>query len=838
MPKIKKHIVLLTLFATALCFSQTSPERRPLKEQLASLEQKFNITFNYSPATVEDIFINTIPQNNNTVNALVEFLNKSTSLKFNVLANNIIYISKKTSNLICGYLLDASTQQPLMGATIIETDNNYAISDEKGYFEIILVSTTKNNISIQNMGFEEMQVSISSWENSSCKTIALIPSTEILDAITLEDFLVKGISQTTEGNISIDFDNFEILPGLVENDVLHSVQALPGIMSVDETISNLNIHGGSHDQNLLVWDGIKMYQSGHFFGLISAFNPQITDKATVIDNGSDASFTDGVSGTILMETDAEVNDTFKANFATTLLNSETFGDVPISDNSSIQVAGRKSISEYIKTPIYNSYFSRISQQTEVDQSNQPLPTIEQEFDFHDTALRYLYKPESGDVLRVNLIYINNELKFTEQALIDNVINTRESSVLQSNFGGSVFYSRNWNSTFTSDIEIYETDYTLKANNANIEQSQRLLQKNSVSETGAKLTTHATLSPTIKWKNGYNFTETEITNLEDVDRPLFRELLSKVLRTHALFSQAEYTSINNTTFLKLGIRGTYADKFGTFRFEPRVSLSQNFSDYFNLLVQGEVKHQNTSQIINFQNDFLGIEKRRWQLADDNEFPVIESQQATIGLSFSRNNLLISVKGYHKNVDGITTQSQGFSTKYEFVNTTGSYKVNGVDVLLRKKMNRFNTWLSYAFMDNQYTFSELPENTFRSNFDITHAMTLGSVYSTNVFNISAGLLWRTGKPTTIPVAENNRDGEEVNFKAVNSDQLENYIRTDISALYKIKNKGKWRAEIGCSILNVFNQESTVDTYYRIINDNVSQFDEHSLEISTNALLRISI
>jgi hypothetical protein len=60
---------------------------------------------------------------------------------------------------------------------------------------------------------------------------------------------------------------FGILPGLI-GDILQSIQALPWWESTNESIANINVRGGTNDQNLMIWDNIKMYQ-GHFFGLIS-----------------------------------------------------------------------------------------------------------------------------------------------------------------------------------------------------------------------------------------------------------------------------------------------------------------------------------------------------------------------------------------------------------------------------------------------------------------------------------------------------------------------------------------------------------------------------------------
>jgi hypothetical protein len=35
--------------------------------------------------------------------------------------------------------------------------------------------------------------------------------------------------------------------------------------STNESIANINVRGGTNDQNLMLWDNIKMYHSGHFW---------------------------------------------------------------------------------------------------------------------------------------------------------------------------------------------------------------------------------------------------------------------------------------------------------------------------------------------------------------------------------------------------------------------------------------------------------------------------------------------------------------------------------------------------------------------------------------------
>ena len=252
--------------------------------------------------------------------------------------------------------------------------------------------------------------------------------------------------------------------------------------------------------------------------------------------------------------------------------------------------------------------------------------------------------------------------------------------------------------------------------------------------------------------------------------------------------------------------------------------------------GEFKNQNTSQVINFQNDFLGIEKRRWQLSNDADVPVLESKQASLGLSYAKKGWLLNAVAYYKDVSGITAQSQGFQNQYEFVKTAGDYDAAGIDLLVRKQINRINTWFSYTYLNSQYQFPELSEDAFTSNFDIPHSLTFGLTYAAGPLQISGGFNWRSGKPFTTPdQADPLLDGE-VNFQEVNNDRLESYSRTDISGLYEFGLGSKSRGQVGLSVWNLFDRENPINSYYRITpGGELEQIVETSLGITPNAVMR---
>ena len=832
MKETSAYLLFVFVFLwSGFCFAQD--ETISLKQAISELEAQHEYTFNYAEETIKKYAVKSLDPSLSFAETIAS-LQKQTSLKFTILNNNLVSIAAEGNIPICGYIKDTETQEAIPFATL-QGEENSTITDENGYFNME-VSAKNELVAIRHLGYETITIAAVTFVSDTCTTLFISSQLEQLNAVLLSSYLVQGISKMNNGALQIDFDDFTALPGLIETDVLQAVQALPGIQSTNETVSNINIRGGTNDQNLVLWDDIKMYQTGHFFGLISAFNPQITQRVIVQKNGTSATQTDGVSGSIKMETEDNINKKFAGSLGGNLVDTNVFLDIPLGETASLQVGGRKSISDLVATPTYDAYFTRISQDTEVESNEGNVTNTDRSFDFYDFSLRLLYEISNRDKLRVNFLYIDNILAFNENATINEKPTSRESSVAQNSLGAGVFWQREWNENLSTSLQIYESDYNLRAINANILDEQRFLQENSVSETGAKALAILGLQKTQKIEFGYEFIETKVTNLDDVDVPLVRTLIAEVVRTHSGFGQYTIQSSDKKSTLIAGFRYNYLDKFKESILEPRLRFTQKFLDYFSVEVAGEFKHQITSQVVNFQNDFLGIEKRRWQLSNNSTVPILKSKQTSLGLNYSQKGWLLSVEGYYKYVDGITTQEQGFQNQFEFIKTSGSYTVIGADVLLRKKLKDISFWLSYSFMNNEYTFENLAANPFPSNYDIPHSVTFGTTYVYNDLKITAGLNWRSGNPTTRPVEGDEIVNGAINYGSPNSERFEDYLRVDSSALYQFTISCA-TVEAGVSVWNLLNQTNTIGTFYRInAEGNVEENTQNSLGITPNALLRI--
>ena len=431
-------VFIIAILWSGFCFAQE--EAVSLKKAISALEIQHDYTFNFAEETIKDYTVKPINLSHSFAEKIAS-LEQQTSLTFKILSNKLVSISTQGKIPICGYIKDIETNKVVPFATVQAT-KNATVTDENGYFTLE-VSATNDAITLRHLGYETFSLVPSTFTSNSCATYFISSQRNQLNAVLLSSYLVQGISKMSNGALQVDFDDFTALPGLIETDVLQTVQALPGIQSTNETVSNINIRGGTNDQNLVLWDGIKMYQTGHFFGLISAFNPQITERVTVQKNGTSAMLTDGVSGSIAMETKNKITKKFTGSLGANLVDANVFFDIPLGETSSLQIGGRKSLSDLVITPTYDAYFTRISQDTEVENNVGNVSNTDRSFDFYDVSLRWLYEISERDKLRVNFLYIDNILAFNENATINQNPTSRESSVAQNSLGAGILWQREW-----------------------------------------------------------------------------------------------------------------------------------------------------------------------------------------------------------------------------------------------------------------------------------------------------------------------------------------------------------------------------------------------------------
>ncbi|NJB72712.1 hypothetical protein GGR42_003203 [Saonia flava] len=836
-------LFLLTLFFGRA--QETTTASVNLASYLQELEKEFDVKFSFVDNDIQPL---TISQSKSEI--LEEILNdiqNQTQLKVQKINERYYSLFKDNTITICGNVVDNYKKVLSSGATVEVLNSDIAIlTDFDGNF--LLENIPKDaTIRIRHLGYRTKYINAGELTGKNpCSTIPLGLNYEVLDEVILYEFLTTGLSKQADASIQINTEDLGILPGLIEPDVLQTIQALPGIKSIDETVSDINVRGGTNDQNLILWDGIKMYQSGHFFGLISAFNPYLTDKVTIIKNGTSAEYGDGISSVISMETKNELKDYFFGGAGFNLISGDIYGQVPLTKDLAFQFSARRSTTDFLNTPTYNRFFDKAFQDSEVKNGNNPSAERdilrEEDFYFYDFTAKVLYDINEYQKVRLSFININNHLNYLETIEDDN---TTQSTLNQTNisFGGSL--ESQWTRNFSSYFNAYYTRYNLDAKNVLENQVQQLFQRNEVYERAIKLNTSYIFSDQLQWLNGYQFNEVGITNSADVTLPPYFKDSKSVIHTHSLYSELNFTSLNEKLKVRGGARINYIENLNTFKKvipEPRLNISYSLSEHIKTEIQGEFKNQTTNQKIDLEQNFLGIEKRRWILSDNDSIPITKSKQASVGLNYDKQNLYIGIEGFYKTVNGVSTITQGFQNENQFNGEIGKYDVVGAEFLINKKTAHYSTWLSYTYNVNNYTFEDITPNRFPNNLDIRHHITFAGIYTLKGLKLGVGLNYRSGKPFTEPLDGNEAINTStfpstINYKEPNSNRLPSYIRADASSTYNFRMGDKVKATIGASVINILNRKNILNIYYRLNEDDqVETVESASLGITPNISFRV--
>ncbi|MFK5974059.1 MAG: TonB-dependent receptor plug domain-containing protein [Flavobacteriaceae bacterium] len=829
-------LLLVLLFLSHGIAQDIPVQKKMLISYIQELESTFNIKFSYVDDDIRHIQI-IAPKGIVLEEVIADILNQ-TQIKIQKLNERYYTVSKSTTVDICAIVLDNFKNNTLSGASIeILGSSIGVITNKDGAFSFKNIPR-KAIIQIKYLGFKPLFITAQELANSEpCTTLLLAQSYQQLEEVIIYQFLTTGLIKQADGSIELNTAQFGILPGLIEPDVLQTLQALPGIKSIDETVSDINIRGGSNDQNLILWDGIKMYQSGHFFGLISAFNPYLTDKVTLIKNGTSAQYGDGVSGVIDMRTKNTIGDALWGGAGFNLISGDVFGHLPIGNSLAFQFSARRSMTDFFNTPTYDKFFDKVFEDSQVTRNSN--------FYFYDFTGKILYDINPDQKIRFSFININNKLDYSETN--EDSFRSTQSTLNQSNisFGGSL--ESNWNNSFSTLINAYYTKYNLDATNTSSNFQQTLLQGNEVIETAIKFASDLQLSNTLNWHNGYQLSETGIGNKTDVTQPPYKSNIKGVLRTHSLFSEIGYESPNEKLKARGGVRLNYFKDLKTYKtfeefiVEPRMNVNYTIAKNFKAEILGEFKSQATNQIVDLEQNFLGIEKRRWILSDNDSLPITESKQLSLGFNYDHHSLYIGIEGFYKEVKGISASTQGFQNQDQFNGEIGKYDIRGIEFLINKKTANYSTWLSYTFNVNNYTFKDIEPNQFPNNLDIRHTFTFAGTYTFKGIKIGVGFNYRTGKPYTQPDNINPLDTTffpyRIQYSEPNSNRLPEYFRADASVIYDFNIGAKIKASVGASVLNFTDRINILNTYYRLSPDNeIERVKNISLGLTPNVNFRM--
>ena len=856
-------------------------QNQALTDILDQWTEDYGLLFNYDPKPLRHVKITTSIQNEPLRPALDHLLN-NIDIRYSILEKGqIILVPKERPQAHQRSRTMAIVHQRLLGQVRGDSVRHvlpYAgvhikgrpirtITDGQGNFVLNYNYRKGDTLVVSYVGYENREIALKPEMINKPLAIDLQVA-----PLSLADVLIEeGSNQTIAiadgpSEISINPEKVALLSGLGEPDILRSLQLLPGVGGAGESASNLAIRGGTPDQTLVMLDGITIYQPGHFFGLLGAFNSHAIKDVTLYRGGLSARYGGRVSGVVDITGKplATCEPEFGLNL--NLMNSSAWLEAPVfNGKGALLIAGRRSLSEIIQSSLYKSLFSSISQQGVI----QNIERIQEEklanpyslspaFHFYDLNVKLSYHPSERDVLSISVYKGSDQLEYSVQTSDSSITYQTQDHLTLNNRGVGVNWARQWSGNFYSRINAsfshFHSDYSFKDETRDgnaAPYNSNLTQINQLQDFSLRIDNQWEISSRQKLSFGSQISSYEINNLITSGatgiNPSGLEWKSKADLTAGYleyqFKPFEKWSVNP------GIRFNQMNKASSkILVEPRFSVHFKPAAKWSFKAASGQYYQFINQVEIFNPFRVGEDF--WALADGKNIPIVSARDLVIGGAWESKGFVFDVEAYYKQLDNILTYNAEFNPtsiySHEWVNDSlfadGKGMVKGIDLLLQKKMGVYSGWISYSLSQVKHQFDALNQGkAYFGSHDHRHQLKWINMLSLPKWDFSAVMHWASGKPYTEIVGfyatriSPEFEIYQVAYGPRNGQRLPSYHRVDISANYHFS-IAKARLKVGGSVLNLLNRKNIIDKTYWIKHP-TSKRETSELQIINKQALALS-
>ncbi len=653
-------------------------------------------------------------------------------------------------------------------------------------------------------------------------------NTEQIGKVVITKYLLKEIKKTNQGVYVLKQWNNVVLPGHTSPDVLQALRQLPGVVGLDDNLSNMMVRGGRSDENRLIWDHINIYHRGHLFGLISTVNPSVIDKLYFYNKGTLSNFGERISAVIDMQTPDFVNNKWQAQAGVNGLFADANLNIPIVDHKlSVQTSVRRSYEEIWQTKTLKNYENQAFQGIDLGKGS---------FYFADFNTKINYHIDENNNLYASLLGVSN--LFANQLTIQNDAVYR-SELQTENIGASLAWNhvwqRNiWQRNFVSYGE-YQFDYHQRKNENNITK-KHFNKENRVAD--GQFSTELFYKPTSKdfmsvgYQAAYKNTFYAFRNTKDgISYDLGRN--NSELWQNSFFINYTRQAKKNSS-LYVGMRFNYFWPLEKLMIEPRFVWHQQLAKHLSMQLTGEIKNQAIYQVNETVSSNFDYGKRVWQLADTYDRPIINAAQLSNGFTFINNKWIIDADFYYKHISNLRSLSMGLFNFDDAAIHFGTKQILGADFYVKNEYKRWKYWLTYAFVDAKSKFDGINNGQeFISTPQLQHNFSASLLYKYHKFSYAIGWYYQSGKHFT-----NIIDGKL--SSKINEAQLLAYHHLDFSSSYNFKfSNKKLRGKMSLSLKNIYNNQQSIGVEYtgnNAINDPVKMYRRYAVGFTPDVSLRI--
>jgi len=817
-----------------------SAKNKSLKQILVELSDKSGVNISYNddiiPAKeIEPFFVRT-----KKLGLVLESILKDTELKYKIVGNELVIIKDDYANLeglftLSGYLLDKETGERILFANVYdEYEKSYGVeSNEHGFYSLNLPKGERL-VTFSYIGYQKQSINIQMDKDK--RLDVELDGRILLNEVVVVDTRIKP---------SEEIEDLEVLPveklGSMsslggEADIIRMAQLQSGISTGADGFGGLNVRGSNVDHNLILLDGVPVYNAGHALGIFSIFNSSMIKNAKLIKNGFPARYGGRLASVLDIRTRDGSLKGFHGdvNIGTAAVRGTLEGPI-IKDKVSFLLSGRRTtLDPWIK------------------QGSELFTENEGSFNYYFYDLNGKLNIKLGQNNKVVIGWYGGQDRFDRDGLDISQFQTgpiagkelQESSQNLWKWGnqiGTVRWNSNLGNKLFANLSLHYSkfDFSLFDNsriklftpmeNDTIVSFTAGLFKSEIEDYGANLDLNFLVSNNYSLRIGGNavrhafnpgivtLNNTDFPNPEDIF--LTNDDLDAALQEPNILGDEFRIYIENEVDIggvlkfNLGVHGSMINVSSkTYpSIQPRFAMNLKLSQGISL--QAGVSYMN--QFLHLlSNSGLGLPNDVWLPSTENIEPQ-QSRQGSLGLEIDLGkDMSLGLGGYVKDMTNVIASQEGgiFSIvntrDWEDEITSGTGEGYGVEVDIRRRFGKINGWLNYTYSKATRQFEELNQgNPFPASFNREHSVKMNWLYQISnnaefTFNWSYGtglfysfpdryLRVNEARPVIIPL-----------YTELNTAQLEDYHRLDVSINFY--NKYKWgQQKMSIGVYNAYNR-----------------------------------
>jgi hypothetical protein len=641
-----------------------------------------------------------------------------------------------------GFVRDASNGEPLSYANVyVDKTELGAPASDKGYFYIGRIPAGRYDIAASFVGYATGKRTVTLRPGQTLNVdFELSPGTIAVGEVNVTAERARFEREVEVSAVRLETKQLQYVPKVGgEADLFRTLQLLPGVVATSDFSNRLYIRGGSPDQNLILLDGITVYNPSHLFGMFSPFISEAVSDVTLLAGGFPAQYGGRLSSVLDVTTKEGNSKKYTGDASVSVIAAQAMaqGPIPWGREEGSRGQGIEGSGDETRSPASKGSFLVAGRRTYLPDVLLKVFGVDGlGYYFYDLMGKANYEPVKDSRFTLTGLAAEDVLSFWDAADPEGM----HAGLKWGNRGASL----RWNRVFTpilygEVIGAFSNFYSNFWVDLGAADTIRMSTDLTDVTLKADMTWYAADHHTLNFGTDCRLSRPGLTFEYDTTKFSSGDTIWPL----AVYADEKWEVMPGKLFLKPGLRASYYTKGRRFELEPRLGVKYHprkntaLNLAFGRFTQPMVTLNSTDAVFSIYDMWL---------------PVQEYQKMPTALHYIagveqwlKQDVMVQVEGYYKDYNNLLETRYGqYFTQPESLLSADGYSY-GAELMLRKSQGWVNGWVSYSYM---WTRRSIGDEVYHPHYDRRHSVNVVATFPHIFWGTDVSAKWTLG--TGLPYA----------------------------------------------------------------------------------------